>query len=130
MENKDFKELITVLYKDFRKYIKLQLDYQRLDAVETIVVFITKIFAFVIILATIIFFTFFLLFGGAFLIGDLLGHDYYGFFIIAFFALFLGGIALLLRKPIFTNPIINALVTAVFSNKKIKKRKKKNEKEN
>ena len=128
MENKDFKELIMVLYKDFRKYIKLQLDYYKLDAVETIVVFITKVFSFAIIWAVIPVAAFFALIGLSLFLGDLLGANYWGFFIVTGVVALFGLILYLLRKPIFTNPIINALVTAVFSNKKLKRKNEKKKK--
>ena len=131
MDEKGIKDLVQALYKDIKKYLKLQIDYQRLDLIETIVVFITKVFSFAIIWVAVIFFAFFLAIATGLLIGDLLGAYYWGFFIISGVVALFGLIIYMLRKPIFTNPITNALVTAAFSNKKLalkRTKKRKNEK--
>ena len=131
MDEKGIKELVQALYKDIKKYLKLQIDYQRLDIIETIVVFITKVFSFAIIWVLVFVVGFFMVMALALFLGDVLGAYYWGFLIVAGVVALFGLIIYMLRGTIFTNPITNALVTAAFSNKKraLKRTKKrKNEK--
>ena len=124
MEEKGIKELVQALYKDIKKYLKLQIDYQRLNIIETIVVFITKVFSFAIIWILVFVVGFFMVMALALFLGDLLGAYYLGFLIAAGVVALFGLIIYMLRKSIFTNPITNALVTAAFSNQKLKSKKK------
>jgi hypothetical protein len=48
--------------------------------------------------------------GAAFWIGELLGHVYYGFFIIAAFYLFIGLIIYLMKNSIVKNPVRDLII--------------------
>ncbi len=127
MEEKSLKELVKVLYEDFLKYIDLKFDYYKLDLIERLVLLLTKGFSIAILFIVIPMTFFFLFMALAFFLGDLLGKDYWGFFIVAAAVFMVGSIFLLFRRLILTNPIINALIQAVFnpSDKKRNEKKKK-----
>lgn len=125
MEDKSLKELVLAVYKDFRKYLDLKLDYYKLDLIERAVLLLTKIFSFAVIWIIVTMIAFFLSMGTAFLIGDLLDSTYLGFFIVAGIILIVGLIILAIRKPLITNPIINALIKAVFNPERRKNEKTK-----
>lgn len=124
MEDKSLKELIEILYKDFRKYLDLKLDYYKLDIIERLVLLLTKIFSVAVVWVVIIMFAFYASMTLGFFLGDLLGAYHWGFLIVSGVILLVGGIIILLRKTIITNPIINTLIEAVFKTKE----KKRNEK--
>ena len=117
MEDKSLKELVEILYKDFRKYIDLKLDYYKLDLIERLVLLLTKIFSIAVIWVVVIMFAFYASMTLGFFLGDLLGAYYWGFLIVSGVILLFGSIIILFRRPIITNPIINVLIEAVFKTK-------------
>jgi len=117
MEDKSLKELIEILYKDFRKYLDLKFDYYKLDIIERLVMLLTKIFSAAVVWIISILFAFYASMTLGFFLGDLLGATYWGFLIVSGVILLVGGIIILLRKKIITNPLINALIEVVFKTK-------------
>ncbi len=117
MEDKSLKELIEILYKDFRKYLDLKFDYYKLDIIERLVMLLTKIFSAAVVWIISIMFAFYASMTLGFFLGDLLGATYLGFLIVSGVILLVGGIIVLLRKKIITNPLINALIEVVVKTK-------------
>ena len=129
MDEKNIKQYLTIIYKDFKKYIELKFDYYRLEVIEKIVEFITKIFSLIIFWIMFPIVLFFALIAFALYLGEILGAYYWGFLIVAGVALLIGFIIFIFRKIIFTNPITNALISAFFSNKQIKRKHEKKKSE-
>jgi len=126
MDNYDLKELLSVLYKDLKKYLDLKFNYYKLSLIEKTIFLTSKLFS--ISLAFIIFpiILIFISLGAALYIGSLLGANYLGFFVISGVLLIFGLILFLLKKPIFIKPLIRTLIKILFKPQKpIKKDEKK-----
>ena len=85
--------VIESLFESAETYAKTTIEITKLKALETTTVIVTSLMSKVIVM--ILFLIFFLVLntGIAFLIGDLAGKTYYGFFIVAAFYLLAGIIA-------------------------------------
>ncbi len=118
MSDKGLREDIHKLYRDFIKYSELRWEYFKLEFVESLVLLYTKIFSFFLMWIIVPVFLFFILVGLAIYLGDILGKMYYGFFIVGGVILLLGLLVILLRRPLITNPLINALIKSMFEEQK------------
>jgi len=118
MDNYDLKELLNVLYKDFKKYLDVKFEYYKLTLIEKTIFLCSKFYS--ILLALIIFpiILIFASFGLAFYLGDLLGADYLGFLVMAGGLFVFGLILFILKKPIFIKPLIKTLIAILFQTEK------------
>ncbi|MDZ4682563.1 MAG: hypothetical protein SH848_19610 [Saprospiraceae bacterium] len=107
-------DLFESLVDKAEAYARTTYELSKFKTLETITVVVTSLVSRLIVLSTISLFIVVLSIGIAFLLGDLLGKTYYGFFIVAAFYL-LAGIVLKLflhkwiKKPISELIIVKAL---------------------
>ncbi len=114
MEQKGLKEEFHKLIKDVIKFYELKWELFKLELVESLARLYTKVFSIFLMWIIIPVFLLFLLIALALYLGSLWGKMYLGFLAVGGIVLLIGLVILLFRKVLITNPLVDALVSAMF----------------
>ncbi len=114
MDEKGLKEEFHKLVKDIIKYYELKWEYFKLEFVESLAQLYTKVFSIFLLWIIVPLFLLFLLIALALYLGKIWGELYLGFLAVGGGVLVLGAIILAFRKVLITNPLVDALVSAMF----------------
>jgi hypothetical protein len=101
---------IESLIEKIKNYVETTIDLFKLKAADKLLQVVSVLMAYLVVLITFGFFFILINFGLAFLIGDLLGKVYYGFFIMAAVNVIAGLIVLKNKRKWIKDPLINKMV--------------------
>jgi hypothetical protein len=101
---------IESLIEKIKSYVETTVDLLKLKAADKSLQVVSVLIAYLVVLTMLGFFFILINFGLAFLIGDLLGKVYYGFFIMAFVNAIAGLIVLKNKRKWIKDPLINRMI--------------------
>jgi len=101
---------IETLIEKIKNYVETTVELLKLKAIDKSLQFVSVLIAFLVVLIALGFFVILLNIGLAFLIGELLGKNYYGFFIMAAVNAIAGLIVLKNKRKWIKDPLINKMV--------------------
>ena len=105
---------IESLIEKIKSYVETTVDLLKLKAIDKSLSFVSVLIAWLVVLMAAGFFIILLNIGLAFLIGELLGKVYYGFFIMAIINAVAGLIILRNKRKWIKDPLINKMVKEVL----------------
>ncbi|MEP6701192.1 MAG: hypothetical protein ABJA85_07745 [Bacteroidota bacterium] len=108
------KELIEDLFEKAEAYAKINIELFKLKTADKMAVVVASTVSRIVIF---LFFTIFFLMlniGVAIWLGEILGHTYYGFFIVAGLYLLIAIIIHFSREKLIKNPIIDSIISQIL----------------
>ena len=105
---------IESLIEKIKSYVETTVDLLKLKAIDKSLQFVSVLIAYLAVLMALGFFVILLNIGLAFLIGELLGKVYYGFFIMAVVNALAGLIVLKNKRKWIKDPLINKMVKDIL----------------
>lgn len=109
---------VELLYKKAEQYSKTSLELLKLHTIEKTLDVISSLTVVISISIIVGMFTLFVNIGISFFIGNLLGNNALGFFIVSGFYFILGIIVFIFRKSLIKIPIDNLIVSKLLKEKK------------
>ena len=109
---------VELLYKKAEQYSKTSLELLKLHTIEKPSDVISSLTVVISISIIVGMFTLFVNIGISFFIGNLLGNNALGFFIVSGFYLILGIVVFIFRKSLIKIPIDNLIVSKLLKEKK------------
>jgi pheromone shutdown protein TraB len=113
MEN--IKEEFETLLNQSQDYVDTRLELMKLQAVDKVSDVVSSLLSRMIVVLVIFMFIIFISIACSLLIGDLLGNNYYGFFIISGFYALIGLICSVFRHQLFKIPFGNLLIKKMLN---------------
>ena len=110
---------VELLYKKAEQYSKTSLELLKLHNIEKTSDVISSLSVVISISIIVGMFTLFVNIGISFFIGNLLGNNALGFFIVSGFYLILGIVVFIFRKSLIKIPIDNLIVSKLLKEKKL-----------
>ena len=107
---------IEVLLENVQDYVKTTLKLTKLNAIAQSSDVISSVISKIVISIAAAMFILLLSFGLAFLIGDLMGNVYWGFFIVAAFYLLLAVLIYSFKDQWIKVPVSNKIITKLLKN--------------
>jgi nitrate reductase gamma subunit len=101
---------IEALIEKIKSYVETTVELLKLKAIDKSLQFVSVLIAYIVVLMAMGFFIILLNIGLSFLIGELLGKVYYGFFIMAAINAIAGLIVLKNKRRWIKDPLINTMV--------------------
>ena len=116
----DDKSIDTLqqLFVEFRKYLKLQKEYTKLEVTEKLSVLLSTLILLLVVGVLAMVALFYLSFALAYILGPLVGGLMVSFSIIAGFHILLIVLIIILRKRLIINPMVKFIAGLFFDNNK------------
>jgi len=102
------------LFYKVKDYVNTRIELLKLKSVNKVSSILSKAITTVISLVLVFMVFLFLSAGLALYLGEVLGHYYYGFFIVGGFYIIIGLILIMARKAIFKRPFANWLIRTLI----------------
>ncbi len=113
-EPKDIFELAGDTKEATRLYIKYKIDYYKLHVAERVTTFATFAIGGILLLTLLAMFLLFSSLAAAMYLGEVLGNNNLGYFIVGIFYLLGMGLLLLLRGRLIQRPILKIVIGELF----------------
>jgi hypothetical protein len=111
------KELIEDLFEKTEAYVRTNVELIKIKVVDKVAEIIASLISRILIITIFLLFFLMINIGLALWLGEVLGHNYYGFFIVAGLYALLGILLNATRNPLIKHPIINSIITQVLKKK-------------
>src|SRR5215218_8597419 len=110
MEMENQSSPVESLIDRVKSYVETRIDLLRLKAIDKSSSFLSLLISMIVVILVSFISVMMISVGLALLIGDLLGHAYYGFFIVGAFYLITGLVLFSLREKWLKTPIANSMI--------------------
>lgn len=114
MEMETSNTTVEDLFYKVKDYVNTRFDLLKLKAINKVSSILSKTITFIVILVLSVFILMLLSIGLALYLGYVLGHSYYGFFIVGGIYIIIGLILIVSRKALLKTPFSNWLIRTLM----------------